>query len=131
MQDYRLQGLVAEKYILTKLRAEDYKVVKLVRQVKSKFDNKYYNQLNVQFLKNIIAKEYMEDIEELINFLKQNITGLPDFICLKDGELSFIEAKSNTSELIPSQEKTFQILRKHGYKVDIRRVNVNLEINET
>ncbi len=125
-----LKGRNSENYVRWKLQGEGFKVVKLVQRGRDRKSNYDFNFLNMGLLNNILFKDYEEDTEELINFLKENINGLPDFICLKEGEISFVEVKSNHSGLNENQKKTFQVLRDNGFRIIIRNINVNLEINE-
>jgi hypothetical protein len=51
-------------------------------------------------------------------------SGVPDLILLKDGIISFVEVKSDNDKLLESQIRAIGLLNKHGFRVDIERVNV-------
>ena len=48
--------------------------------------------------------------------------GIPDLILLKDGNIEFVEVKSENDSLRPSQIEAIKILNKHGVTVRVERV---------
>jgi|TARA_Y100000034_G_C6839453_1_gene379632 hypothetical protein len=118
-----LQGMLVEIYARYKIQGEGSLVSKLVGQ-----GDKFI------FLKNNNVSRLIQDCEEntedFIQFLKDNINGLPDFICVKDNKISFVEVKSNNSGLSDKQKEVFEILRKKGYEVILRNFKIKLDIKE-
>ena len=53
---------------------------------------------------------------------KQMKDGFPDLMCLKDGELSFVEIKAEGDVIRRNQLSRIQQLRKAGFKTDIARI---------
>lgn len=52
--------------------------------------------------------------EHGITVLKE---GTPDFLCVKDGKLCFIEVKSRRDKLSKEQKAYHKVLKEHGLKV--------------
>lgn len=127
-----LVGMVSETYARWKLQEQGYNVVKIVRlgrEEKNKGDKSYF-YLNLQFIQNAILKNYNGNKEAVIKLLKENIKGLPDFICYKNGEISFVEVKSNGVSPSEAQVKEFEYLERLGFKVKVMNIKVNLEVSE-
>ena len=49
-------------------------------------------------------------------------TGVPDFILLRDGEISFVEVKEHPDRLSKIQKESFDKLKKHGFDVHIEKI---------
>jgi hypothetical protein len=126
-----LYGMVSETYARWKLQERGYNVVKILRIGRDKKTNtkKNYFYLNFQFIERAILKDYKGDKEKIRNLLKEQIRDLPDFICYKDGEISFAEIKTNEGSARDSQNKRFDYLRNEGFKVIVLNVNLNLDIS--
>lgn len=56
--------------------------------------------------------------------------GYPDFLCLKDGQIGFVEAKSNEAYPTKSQRITFELIRKLGYPLWIYRVPIKFSTGD-
>lgn len=129
----QIKGDISESFIISKLRKEGYKVRKIARK-SLKINNQgeingcfiYFNHRGVTDL----LKDYSGNTEEFLKMLEQNFVGLPDFICLKDNKITFVEVKSERSELADSQKKTFQGLKERGFEVQVRRVKISLDLKE-
>jgi len=123
---------ISECYIASKVRKEGYVVRKLAKQGKKLSEGFFKPQfvyLNDKGIEDVF-KQYTGDKELLLNLLKDNLVGLPDFICLKDNKISFIEVKTERASLSEEQGKVFHVLKNNGFEVTIRRVRVNLEVEE-
>lgn len=123
---------ISECFIASKLRREGYVVRKLARQGVSKsvgYFKPCFVYLNDKGLEDIF-KIYTGDKEFIIKLLKDNLVGLPDFICLKDNKISFVEVKTDQSGYQESQKEVFEILRNNGFEVITKRVRVKLEVEE-
>lgn len=126
-----LIGMITETYARWKLQQEGYNVVKIVRLGRDKYPSKKsFFYLNLKFIENAILKNYKGDKEAVIHLLKENIQGLPDFICYKNGEISFVEVKSNGGTPSDNQQKEFEYLESFGFKVKVMNIKVNLEVEE-
>ena len=65
----------------------------------------------------LVADKYINLGYEIIK------TGIPDFLILKDGKLSFVEVKSEEQfNLSKSQERAHEILLRNGFEVKIEVV---------
>jgi hypothetical protein len=129
----QIKGRVSESFIISKLVKEGYKVRKIVRrglninpqgEIKS-----CSNYFNYNSLKNLL-KDYSGNAEEFLKMLEQNLVGAPDFLCLKDNKIIFVEVKAEHAGLADSQKKTFQELKERGFEVQVRRVKINLDLKE-
>ena len=65
----------------------------------------------------ITFDKYMEQGYDVIK------AGAPDLILLKNGQISFIEVKSDRDKLSGSQERAFKLLKKHGFIAKIEIVD--------
>ena len=126
-----LRGMTTETYARWYLQEQGYKVVKILRLGANVRDDKKgsYLWINQVFIERAILPKFNGDKERVIQLLKENIKDLPDFICYKDGEVSFAEIKSNTSVLRDTQEKRFMEIRKAGFKIMVINVNIHLAIS--
>ena len=62
-----------------------------------------------------IIKRFEADGYLVINLIKTNKNGIPDLLCLKDGETPlFIECKEKTDTLKPLQKFRIEELKKYG-----------------
>lgn len=67
---------------------------------------------------------------KVLNMLKQIRIGLPDFICLKDNVVSFVEVKTNESELSYEQTIAINKIKEAGYDVKVKRYFVDYTAEE-
>ena len=62
-----------------------------------------------------IIKRFENDGYLVINLIKTNKNGIPDLLCLKEGEKPlFIECKEKTDTLKPLQKFRIEELKKYG-----------------
>lgn len=62
-----------------------------------------------------IIKRFENDGYFVINLIKTNKNGIPDLLCLKEGETPlFIECKEKTDTLKPLQKFRIEELKKYG-----------------
>lgn len=62
-----------------------------------------------------IIKRFEEDGYFVINLIKTSKNGIPDLLCLKEGETPlFIECKEKTDTLKPLQKYRIEELKKYG-----------------
>lgn len=115
-------GYVGEEYILRKLRNEGFLVTRT--QITCGIEN-IFNSKELRYLLSLYSKG-----NRLFALLEKNSIGLPDFICLKNNEVSFVEVKSNGAELNEQQKKIIELLKSKGYKVNIRRPKVKMWLEE-
>ncbi len=115
-------GYIGEEYILRKLRNEGFIVVRT--QITCGTEN-HLNSNEVKYLLSLYSKG-----GKLYDLLEKNSIGLPDFICLKNNNISFVEVKSNGADLNKKQKETFSLLESKGYKIEIRKPEVKLFIRE-
>jgi Holliday junction resolvase len=67
-------------------------------------------------IKEMEAKGYF-----VINLIRTSKNGIPDLLCLKDGEAIFIECKENTDTLKPLQEYRLKQLNDLGFKAYVNK----------
>lgn len=126
-----LKGYCSEDFVRWKLMEDGYNVVKTVRKGRDKKTGfKTYNYLNIQFIERAILKDWKGDKEAFIKLLKENISGLPDFVCFKDGEIIFVEVKTKNSSLRLEQQREFDYLNKLGFRVLVYEVDMDIKIND-
>lgn len=90
------------------------------------FDRKLNKSvLNIEYIDEFFELNDVSKEEEtkLRTFFDSNPNGLPDLMCIKDGIIFFVEIKSGTGKLRPSQKKTIPRLIEKGYKVFLRKEN--------
>ena len=64
-----------------------------------------------------LIKDYTKAGYFVINLIKTNHNGIPDLLCLKDGEKPlFIESKEKTDTLKPLQAYMIKLLNSLGFK---------------
>lgn len=66
-----------------------------------------------------IIKRYEEAGYMVIKIILANISGLPDLMLLKDGQVRFIEVKRPGEKPRPLQEYVIGQLRDAGFRVDV------------
>jgi len=66
---------------------------------------------------NALEKQIREELE--IDGWAVLRNGLPDFVCVKDNELKFVEVKRNNDVLSDKQKEVIKHLRKNGFKVEV------------
>lgn len=57
----------------------------------------------------------------VINLIRTSKNGIPDLLCLKDGESIFIECKEKTDTLKPLQEYRLKQLNDLGFKAYVNK----------
>ena len=71
-----------------------------------------------------VINEYKKKGYYVINLIKTNKNGIPDLLCLKDGEKPlFIECKEKTDTLKPLQEFRIRELKKLGFEAYVNKAN--------
>ena len=115
------KGGIAETFIKAIYIKRNYNPKKLCE-----YDSKN-NKMNllIENANCVIDKSNMniDKKEQLLNYLKNNILGLPDFIILTDQKnVIFAEVKYNKSYVKPHQEKCHKKLKSMGYDVKIERM---------
>jgi hypothetical protein len=110
-------------YARYSLKNQGLEAVNVKRKTSSNRD-----ELNEEWVNQLLAS--VGEKNKIIDIIKNNLTGIPDLICLKDNKISFVEVKSNSSPLKKEQKKVIQILQNNGYPTKIMRFFVNFEIKE-
>jgi len=129
----RLQGNLAEEYVKLELLKKGYRCCKLTERGYNKKRRKVFVYLNKEHLEYFIWDNFSGKESEknnIMELIKENLVGLPDFICLKDNEISFIEVKSNHSRLRSSQKRVFPKIIRAGYTIKIFDLDIDLKIND-
>ena len=54
-----------------------------------------------------------------VKLIKTNKNGIPDLMCLKDGDVKFIEVKQPKGIISPVQQYVIDMLRTNGFDVEI------------
>jgi Holliday junction resolvase len=67
-------------------------------------------------IKEMEAKGYF-----VINLIRTSKNGIPDLLCLKDGEAIFIECKEKNDTLKPLQEYRLKQLNELGFKAYVNK----------
>ena len=69
-----------------------------------------------------IINQYKKDGWYVINLIKTNKNGIPDLLCLKDGEKpTFIECKEKTDTLKPLQQFRIDELKYLGFEAFVSK----------
>lgn len=120
------------EYLATKFfESKGYTVIKLVFKIGS-IDVRYIlNKNDVEYFckayeQRRLLKYLMRCSEEIEVGKTKGLAGLPDILCLKDGEVFFVECKSNDSDYNENQLKKFEELQKKGYIIKEFRTKINL-----
>ena len=120
----KINGDVGEKWYENKLIREGYKVVRSKCRtpegrhlINEKYLNAFFENNNISGLK-------------VLKDIKKNLCGCPDFLCIKEDMLSFIEVKSNKGCLNPKQKESIKKLREMGYVVDVIYLEVEIKVKE-
>jgi Holliday junction resolvase len=66
-----------------------------------------------------IKKKLQEDGWMVIKLIKTSMNGIPDLMCLKDGDVKFIEVKQPKGVISPIQQYVIDTLRTNGFDVEI------------
>jgi len=67
-------------------------------------------------------KQYEKDGYFVINLIRTNKNGIPDLLCLKDGEVPlFVECKEKTDTLKPLQKYRIEELIKLGFEAIVSK----------
>jgi Holliday junction resolvase len=62
-----------------------------------------------------VIKQYEAEGWYVINLIRTNKNGIPDLLCLKDGNAIFIECKEKTDTLKPLQQYRINELKELGF----------------
>tara|TARA_R110000803_G_scaffold60714_1_gene120158 strand:+ start:418 stop:663 length:246 start_codon:yes stop_codon:yes gene_type:complete len=72
-----------------------------------------------------ISDQYTKDGWFVLKLVKTNKPGIPDLLCLKDGEKpTFIEVKALKGVVAPLQTYRIKELNQHGFNAFIKRSEV-------
>ena len=66
-----------------------------------------------------IKKKLQADGWIVVKLIKTSMNGIPDLMCLKDGEVKFIEVKQPKGIISPVQQYVIDTLRTNGFDVEI------------
>jgi hypothetical protein len=66
-----------------------------------------------------IKKKMQEDGWMVVKLIKTSMNGIPDLMCLKDGDVKFIEVKQAKGVISPIQQYVIDMLRTNGFDVEI------------
>ena len=66
-----------------------------------------------------IKKKLEADGWIVVKLIKTSMNGIPDLMCLKEGEVKFIEVKQPKGVISPIQQYVIDTLRINGFDVEI------------
>lgn len=66
-----------------------------------------------------IKKKMQDDGWIVVKLIKTSMNGIPDLMCLKEGEVKFIEVKQAKGVISPIQQYVIDTLRINGFDVEI------------
>jgi hypothetical protein len=66
-----------------------------------------------------IKKKLQADGWIVVKLIKTSMNGIPDLMCLKNGEVKFIEVKQPKGVIFPIQQYVIDTLRTNGFDVEI------------
>jgi Holliday junction resolvase len=66
-----------------------------------------------------IKKKLEADGWIVVKLIKTSMNGIPDLMCLKEGEVKFIEVKQPKGIISPIQQYVIDTLRINGFDVEI------------
>ena len=66
-----------------------------------------------------IKKKLQADGWIVVKLIKTSMNGIPDLMCLKDGDVKFIEVKQPKGIISPVQQYVIDKLRINGFDVEI------------
>jgi len=55
----------------------------------------------------------------VVKLIKTSMNGIPDLMCLRNGEVKFIEVKQPKGVLSPIQKHVIETLKENGFEVNI------------
>lgn len=77
-----------------------------------------------------VINEYKKKGYYVINLIKTNKNGIPDLLCLKEGQKPlFIECKEKNDTLKPLQKYRIEELNKLGFKAIVLKINFDNKEN--
>ena len=90
-----------------------------------------YSKFNLERIRNLLWNNENKG-EGIIKLIEENRMGIPDFICKdkKTQEVFFVEVKANSAKLKKQQKETIKMLEEKGFKIDIRNVKVDFNVEE-
>ena len=66
-----------------------------------------------------IKKKMQDDGWIVVKLIKTSMNGIPDLMCLKEGEVKFIEVKQPKGVISPIQQYVIDTLRINGFDVKV------------
>ena len=66
-----------------------------------------------------IKKKMQDDGWIVVKLIKTSMNGIPDLMCLKEGEVKFIEVKQPKGVISPIQAHVIKTLRENGFDVKV------------
>ena len=110
-------------------------LLKIISQYHNKPNGIFrWNGRTVEKVKALLMHAPPQALVQILRAMAQNYTqmkdGFPDLMCLKDGQLSFIEIKAEGDVIRRNQLSRIQQLRKAGFKADITRIDWVIDPNQ-
>lgn len=116
-------GMIAERWVANTLRNEGYQVASVTY-----FDlDAGVHVVNYPAIASLLR--HHEEKNTMLSLLQFESRGLPDLICLKGNDISFVEVKANKSYVKDEQQEVMERLENLGYPVEVRRVLVEFAVN--
>lgn len=119
----KIYGIIGEMWYANELRNKGYKV-RVMMYYSFDSGKMVFNEESI--------KELLTDYKnknKLFKILDKFSSGFPDLICLKDDKVSFIEVKTNNSQLNQNQEEVIKALKKAKYSVKVIRLKVDYSVD--
>lgn len=123
---------------LTSLQTPQEAFIRLLRTISQNHNTPNgifrWNGRTVEKVKMLLMHAPPDALAQILRLMAQNYTqmkdGFPDLMCLKSGELSFIEIKSEGDVIRRNQLIRIQQLQKAGFKTSITRVDWVIDPNQ-
>ncbi|MFH0906410.1 MAG: hypothetical protein V1824_03665 [archaeon] len=71
------------------------------------------------------SKQILTNTKLIDQIYKLELTGLPDFLCLKNGKILFVEAKNNSKDISKLQMYKLSEFKKNNYDCEIHELNID------
>ncbi|MFH1849240.1 MAG: VRR-NUC domain-containing protein [archaeon] len=123
-RDDRVCEIISVMHARYKLEDKGFKVVSIKRKPARGPD-----ELNKDYIDKLL-EDFSGSQEEVLRLLNENLKGIPDLLCLKDGVLSFVEVKSNKSQLTGDQKKVMKLLKDKGYNARVMKFGVTFNVED-
>lgn len=137
-------GTLAESLALRILKSEGFEVARLVSNIplKNTLDIRILGSL-ADYRSKLMSEDarvvaFIQEVESIFavnwekyakgdkpNWEGSPLSGLPDLVARRDGDVYLIDVKTGKARMLPTQMKVFQLARKHGLKPYI--LNIELE----